>query len=1461
MHKTKYRCMALFLSTLLLLGSAFSAPVAALADDGGGWLEIAGITASSSISNSMGPGNLIDGNEDTFWSSSIMHEEYPADGQSVTLSLDGTASVSKIALTPRKNIISAFPRGFKLQYSPDRQTWIDIPGQSYTDYEVTAGEKEFTFAPVEAQKIRIVATQYGKDDAGYYIMQLGGVRVYGVITVPPAAAIWGESPIAEPYDYVADGSFSGEEQPASPDPLVSYRWEDPDADDALEIFLRRPVLAETETPDSFAGLDTLTTGNVAVEVKGAGSIRMDFGAEFAGWLEIDSPDLSGEITLGVSEYNQPAFVNIGPQSPSKTAVPVKYGDTYRLELNSELYEGVRFGFITVTNFDQPFTITGVRLVCQTKPINYEGSFDSDNEMLNRIWYTAAYGVRTNLKEEYLSAILVDRGDRHSWTGDAYTAQAASLVAFGNYDFVLKNLHYTAVRPNGIESYELYWIFSLIDYYEYSGDAAGVEGLLSQATARLDHAYEIYGTNPSLGFFGWNERLGAGFENPNQIQNQHSYKLLSIQAWKDFSIVLEELGHSDLAETYAGYAAEKTAELTADPDFYKAYGLHASADAINAGVTEDIQKLYHKDFDDRLNRISYSPFNEYMLLQAMAKAGEHDDAISAILDLWGGQILYGGTSFFETFRPGWNDIIGENDPVPNNQAGYTSLNHPWSAGVLAWMSEEVLGIKADKAGFDSFTVKPHLGRQLERVSGGTPTPHGTIEVSFDTASGLHTLTVPEGTTATIAIPKVERQITEITMNGAAAAAADEDEEYLYFTGLTPGSYTFQATYTGTTPDYVESEYVYPAEFVGTDTTTKGNWNGVYGSEGYLLPGYSGGEDIRVLPEYVSNIRISKGRRETLAVDSDDERAMPSNIYGVGDRSIGAYVTSGVAMYQTFTVDIDLREEREYTVALYFADWNNAGQELMVEMFDGETLNLIAPLQALHDYSGGVYLIYRYDKSARFRVNHIRGDNVSLSGIFFGEGTGGGSSYSVEMVDDSDSRIAYTGAWNHHPLGDGYNGTFSYTDVAGATAEFTFTGFGIAYVASLENNRGIAEIYFDGEYRGRIDLYSSGTVRQELVFMDNDLTYGEHTIRIVVTGEKNPLAKDAYVDIDAFEVRTPFKNVQESKLDDRDAAVSYTGSWTQDPIDGAWQDTFSYSNRSGDTVTLTFTGIGVSCIASKEFNRGIAEILVDGELVSTVDLYSADTRRQQEIFTLDGLVDGEHTLQIRVTGNKNAAASGCYVDVDAFLVRTTLYTVDSLAEGMTIRDPAQGADSISMPPMPEGFTVSITGSSHPDILDTSGNIHTPETGTQVDLTLQVSDGANRAERELSVFVPGRVDTGAEMVIGLIDALPDRYALSLSDAAAVSAARLAYEALNPEDQQKITNLSKLIELEKDLQILSSGRRGDVDMDGNRTVSDVVALRGAIVSGEKLPAAQFWSADLDGNGSLTVADVIDLRQMIVRA
>jgi len=222
----------------------------------------------------------------------------------------------------------------------------------------------------------------------------------------------------------------------SPDPIVRMRWANPTASSDLETYKLRPVKWTVSDPRSF-NMQQFQSKN-SIEVTGKGDIRFDFGRTNAGWLEFDSDDLADSVTLSISEYNEPAIVNTGAIHPVKTLSPVKYGNMYRLELSPDLYEGVRFGWIHVLLHKKNWHIKNLRLVCQVKPVNYSGSFSSSDPELTKIWYTGAYTVKLNLQKDYFGAILMERSDRFSWTGDAYPSQAASMVAFGNYDFVKKN---------------------------------------------------------------------------------------------------------------------------------------------------------------------------------------------------------------------------------------------------------------------------------------------------------------------------------------------------------------------------------------------------------------------------------------------------------------------------------------------------------------------------------------------------------------------------------------------------------------------------------------------------------------------------------------------------------------------------------------------------------------------------------------------------------------------------------------------------------------------------------------------------------------------------------------------------------------------------------------------------------------------------------------------------------------
>jgi alpha-L-rhamnosidase len=832
--------------------------------------------------------------------------------------------------------------------------------------------------------------------SGYAGIILQGTR--GLSAQP----IRGASPIPEPYPYVSSGSFSGPVVPLSPDPLVSYRWPNPQAGDGLEIYLQKPVTVTADNTASFANLQSLTGDNPDVTVNGAGSIQMDFGRENAAWLEFDSLDLTGTVEMSISEYNQPEITMKGQCAHYvKTLVPIKYGNTYRLELNSQLYEGVRFGWIHVRSFASPWHITGIRLVCQTKPADYNGSFSCSDPMLTRIWYSGAYTVKLNLLNNSFGAVLVDRGDRISWTGDAHCSQAAALVAFGDDDFVKQNLDISANDSNGIESYSLYWVLSLLDYYKYTGDAATLGRYINNAVAKLDHAYAVYGTNPNLGFYGWDERLGAGFENVNCLESQNAYKMLSIRGWKEFAAAMGPYGRMDLQAKYNGYANEKIAALRQNPVWYQGFGLHACADAVDTGQLNTAEKnaIFAQQFSDRVNRLSFSPFNEYFVIQALAAMDKYDDALSSINDLWGSEINYGGTTFFEVSRPSWNAALGNNDPVPNGKCGFTSLCHPWSAGVTQWLSEEVLGIKPTAAGFTTYQILPHLGRTLANVSGQTPTPFGPLQASFNVSSGLCTVSAPEGTAGTVGIPKVEKHINSITINGTLAwdgsfhsvprvSGAYEDSEFVYFTNVQPGNYSMAVSYNGSTPVYTAPPEEYAARFVGKDSTTSGNWGGVYGKDGYVLCNYEGnGKDIRSLPSYVSSVSYNLyGSDQPNAVSwksgTSDARALSPDSSNQTPRNASCLCTDpyvGGRNNMTFTVNCT--GAKNYQIALYFVDWDNKGRRLAVEMHDATTLDLVAPEEVVTNFYGGTYVVYTYNKSAKFRIDQVRGDNAVLSGIFF------------------------------------------------------------------------------------------------------------------------------------------------------------------------------------------------------------------------------------------------------------------------------------------------------------------------------------------------------------------------------------------------------------------------------------------------------------------------------------------------
>lgn len=242
-----------------------------------------------------------------------------------------------------------------------------------------------------------------------------------------------------------------------------------------------------------------------------------------------------------------------------------------------------------------------------------------------------------------------------------------------------------------------------------------------------------------------------------------------------------------------------------------------------------------------------------------------------------------------------------------------------------------------------------------------------------------------------------------------------------------------------------------------------------------------------------------------------------------------------------------------------------------------------------------------------------------------------------TENTRETIKYSSAWSVANDANATDGRYRISSTAGATTTFTFTGDSITWITAKGPAYGKAEVFIDGVSKGVVDLYNATQVWQYQQSYTG-LGAGNHTITVKVLGQKNSASSGYGVVVDAFAV----------KVDERDPAVNYSGTWTQVTVSGAHNNTVSYSDQTNASCTITFEGQGITWFSSKGPNRGIARLYLDGVNKGTVDLYATSFGFNQAVKTFTGLSRGQHQLKIIVTGTKNPSSTGVRVVNDAFAV---------------------------------------------------------------------------------------------------------------------------------------------------------------------------------------------------------------------
>ena len=476
--------------------------------------------------------------------------------------------------------------------------------------------------------------------------------------------------------------------------------------------------------------------------KGKASFLLDFGRELQGGIQIVtgmSPSREGKIRVRFGESASEAMCDITPENGATNdhAIRDQYIMIPWLGVAEVGNSGFRFVRIDVEEANADLLIKEVRATFGYRDIPYRGSFRSDNQRLNDIWMTGAYTVHLNMQEYIWDGV---KRDRLVWIGDLHPEVMTVSTVFGYNEIIPKSLDLirdmTPVPEwmNGISSYSIWWLLIHRDWYYYQGDLDYLRQQKAYLTTLLAHLMTKIDKNGKEMLDGNRFLDWPSSENQKGVDaGLQALMVMAMDAGAEMALALED---KDLAKK----CQEASRQLKRYVPDHNQSKQGASLMAI-AGLMDA------KKADKEVIRVGgsrkYSTFYGYYMLEALAKAGNYQEALDRISEYWGAMLDLGATTFWEDFNIEWTKNAGRIDElVPEGKVdvhrsygdycykGFRhSLCHGWASGPTAWLSRHVLGVQVLEPGCRKVRIEPHLGN-LKWVEGTFPTPHGDIRIRHE-----------------------------------------------------------------------------------------------------------------------------------------------------------------------------------------------------------------------------------------------------------------------------------------------------------------------------------------------------------------------------------------------------------------------------------------------------------------------------------------------------------------------------------------------------------------------------------------------------------------------------------------------------------------------------------------------------------------------------------------------------------
>ncbi|KAF4267549.1 hypothetical protein KXV68_002757 [Aspergillus fumigatus] len=486
-------------------------------------------------------------------------------------------------------------------------------------------------------------------------------------------------------------------------------------------------------------------------------------------------------------------------------------------------EALRGGFrymtvFLVTNESAKVQIEDVSLEISFQPTwsnlrAYQGYFHSNDELLNRIWYSGAYTLQTNsvpvntgrqvpmMHNGWANnatlgpgdTIIVDgaKRDRAVWPGDMGIAVPSVFVSTGDLESVknaLQIMYNTQNTTTGAfdesgpplsqknsDTYHMWTMIGTYNYVLFSNDTDFLLTNWEKYQAAMDFIYgkvdEKSGLLIVTGTRDW-ARWQQGYNNSEaQMILYHTLKTgAQLAEWAEST-------HS-LSHTWNTRAENlKTAiNQYCWDDAYGAFNDNATATSLHPQDANSMALLFGIVNETRAASISerltdnwtpigavapelpknISPFISSFEIQGHFAAGQPTRALELIRRSWG-WYLNNPNGTESTVIEGYlaNGTFGyRSSRGYSYDASYVSHAHGWSAGPTSALTNYIVGLSITSRGGLTWKIEPQFG-DLKSAEAGFTTLLGKYKASWKRNPKGYTLqfSVPQGTRGTLTLPYV------------------------------------------------------------------------------------------------------------------------------------------------------------------------------------------------------------------------------------------------------------------------------------------------------------------------------------------------------------------------------------------------------------------------------------------------------------------------------------------------------------------------------------------------------------------------------------------------------------------------------------------------------------------------------------------------------------------------------------